>query len=616
MAEALTPMSLPRRLGSLFQTPINAIRRQLVLASERRIGGSTESLVELVDEGKRHDSSPAVVEKTQSQLPGISEGAEQDGVRSHAGSMKEQRSSSAECHAYSLKAPSQLSAKSRRLSLRRTTRSWSSPGAHQQARRLAPPPGDCLLPVPDRQQPTKDTVTIAAADQEPTKKKGRPKKKKDSQHHDAITKAKQQYCVTGCRHGRAETTKAQLVRCGVCMHWLHPTCVGDSMQDAEQQGAWTCHQCRRLSTDVATIMSEVRQLRTLVVGIEEMRSSLKNLQVNNTDLVKQVAAKTAQVDELRHQNEGLRERLKKAENSKPAPEMPAEKLSPPQKTPSSDLLIGDSLLRDVNHSDLPENCKVKTLRGATIADIEAHLHNNNIHADTITIVAGTNDCASATDLPVIVGNFKSLVEEAFDCANRVVISSVPPVLDNSKRQELTDCVNAALVGVCDETGAVFKNQDQKFRLADSTVNDLLLSRDGVHLSQAGTTRLLQNLELLSPTRLSTHMPAAHRNDANRRNTRLQGSSSRTATEVWRAADHKQHHSQKESGAAKHQVNGAAVRRHRPSGQTDRYSSQQQQPLCHNCGKTGHLKKDCHHTRPVRCYNCQKLGHKSNDCYKR
>ena len=38
--------------------------------------------------------------------------------------------------------------------------------------------------------------------------------------------------------------------------------------------------------------------------------------------------------------------------------------------------------------------------------------------------------------------------------------------------------------------------DPNFRLANYAANDLLLHKDGIHLSEAGTHRLLQNLDVV------------------------------------------------------------------------------------------------------------------------
>ena len=58
-------------------------------------------------------------------------------------------------------------------------------------------------------------------------------------------------------------------------------------------------------------------------------------------------------------------------------------------------------------------------------------------------------------------------------------------------------MNARLTDVCKETGAVMICHDPNFRLANYAANDLLLHKDGIHLSEAGTHRLLQNLDVAS-----------------------------------------------------------------------------------------------------------------------
>ena len=104
-------------------------------------------------------------------------------------------------------------------------------------------------------------------------------------------------------------------------------------------------------------------------------------------------------------------------------------------------------------------------------------------------------CSSDED--EILSDYRRLLELATQRANKVVVSSIPPVMNDDARQELTDSVNAQLTDVCKETGAVMICQDPNFRLANYAANDLLLHKDGIHLSEAGTHRLLQNLDVVS-----------------------------------------------------------------------------------------------------------------------
>ena len=96
-----------------------------------------------------------------------------------------------------------------------------------------------------------------------------------------------------------------MLRCGMCMLWLHPTRVG--------QGAWLCSQCRKLPNQVLTLVSELKKLREDISGAKGLRSAFADMQSNNMDLVTLLAAKTAQCDDLRNKNTGLRERLAKSE---------------------------------------------------------------------------------------------------------------------------------------------------------------------------------------------------------------------------------------------------------------------------------------------------------------
>ena len=54
-------------------------------------------------------------------------------------------------------------------------------------------------------------------------------------------------------------------------------------------------------------------------------------------------------------------------------------------------------------------------------------------------------------------------------------------------------MNTALRVLCEETGVTFVSHDNNSRLADNSVNDLVLADDDIHLNVAGTTRLLKNL---------------------------------------------------------------------------------------------------------------------------
>ena len=169
-----------------------------------------------------------------------------------------------------------------------------------------------------------------------------------------------------------------------------------------------------------------------------MKDTLVSLQKNNTDLVKQLAGKTALCDDLQLQNTSLKERLIKAETNKPVGGKPQDISTPPQQTASGDLLIGNSLLQNVKKNNVKDGCRVKCIRGATVSDIHDDLTKRNISVNTLSIVVGTNDCANRTSEDEILSDYRRLLELATQRAYKVVVSSIPPVMNAAARQELTD----------------------------------------------------------------------------------------------------------------------------------------------------------------------------------
>ena len=257
---------------------------------------------------------------------------------------------------------------------------------------------------------------------------------------------------------------------------------------------------------------------------------------------------------------------------------------------------------------------MKCIRGATVIDIHDDLTKRNISVNTLSIVVGTNDCANRTSEDEILSDYRRLLELATQRANKVVVSSIPPVMNAAARQELTDSVNARLTDVCKETGAVMICHDPNFRLANYAANGLLLHKDGIHLSEAGTHRLLQNLDvasehsIASDDRKSTH-EHTHRHAKDIQNKRdvsrggwntVKGNKSRDQPQHQRGLQHQRGHRNRQSGRQnQHQ--------HRPSARGG------DQPRCFQCGESGHMRDSCRHTRPVKCFDCGNFGHKAENC---
>ena len=388
-----------------------------------------------------------------------------------------------------------------------------------------------------------------------------------------------EYCVPTCYSGKV-TKSSDMLRCGMCMLWLHPTCVGDSDNDTVHQGAWLCSQCRKLPNQVSILVSELKKLREDISGAKGLRSAFADIQSNNMDLVTLLAAITAQCDDLRNENPGLRERLAKSEARQTAQQPKPTKPNAPTlvKKAKKNIIIGDSLLRDVKSCGI-ENTRVECIRGATILWVKYFLVKEKTSANKLSIVVGTNDCSNCDgDAEKVISDYQQLLDVACDAAESVTISSIPPVVYDRKRQETADMVNCSLEELCDTTKASFISHDKNFRLADNTTNDLLLASDGVHLNFKGVDRLISNIGLKSvkPKNAKTNdVPEKSRH------------SKWTNIQQRRPANNQRRQNQS----------------HRPS------------LVCDYCGVTVHLAKRCRLTGPVTCYKCGIQGHKADRCQK-
>ena len=305
------------------------------------------------------------------------------------------------------------------------------------------------------------------------------------------------------------------------------------------------------------------------------------------DLVTLLAAKTAQCDDLRNENAGLREHLAKSEAHQTGQRPKLTKPNAPAlvKKAKQNIIIGDSLLRDVKACGI-ENTRVECIRGATILQVKDFLVKEKISANKLSIVVATNDCSNCDgDAEKVISDYQQLLDVACDAAESVTISSIPPVVYESKRQETADMVNCSLEELCDTTKASFISHDKNFRLADNTTDDLLLASDWVHLNSKGVDRLISNIGLKSvkPKNAKTNdVPEKSRH------------SKWTNIQQHRPANNQRRQNQSQ----------------RPS---PRY--QHEQPVCDYCRVTGHLANRCRFTGPVTCYKCGIQGRKANLCQK-
>jgi lysophospholipase L1-like esterase len=230
------------------------------------------------------------------------------------------------------------------------------------------------------------------------------------------------------------------------------------------------------------------------------------------------------------------------------------------------LVVGDSLLRNMGSSS---DIKVISKSGGKVSDAKTSLEQSDC-VNRLVLCVGTNNCASrdfsgdafAEEMQDLIDTAKTRVHGA---SSEVVVSSIPPRADDPKNQQNVDLANACIASISERSSVTFINNENTFKLADGSVNDGYLCRDGVHLNNQGVKRLALNLKV------PVHPKESWKQEARDHNKRTQ---------------YRRGNSQYNS------------RRHGP---------------CRNCGEENHASNNCRYGQPIECYTCGRLGHKSQVC---
>jgi hypothetical protein len=74
-------------------------------------------------------------------------------------------------------------------------------------------------------------------------------------------------------------------------------------------------------------------------------------------------------------------------------------------------------------------------------------------------------------------------------ASNVHVVSIPPRTDSVQAMGHVDRANGCVASLAHEMSIAMVNNEPSFKLADGSVNDAYLLRDGLHLSYSGTRRI-------------------------------------------------------------------------------------------------------------------------------
>ena len=270
-------------------------------------------------------------------------------------------------------------------------------------------------------------------------------------------------CIAECKHSNStvQPDEASLIRCCVCGIIHHCDCVGVDV------GVWPCFNCRLMPAQIKTMKDDISRL----------------LQAN--DALTQTLSHITQMLE--------------AQSKSPDDSMSEDDDEDDDVEPSGILLIGDSIIRSAKSTC--EELKVTVMSGSKICDIKETLKQVNTKKEKyndIYIVCGTNDCSTKKPANKIANEFRSMIRAVKDKAQNIHISSILPRADDKADMNKIDSLNQILSDMANEETPDFKFIDNNvnFKYQNGSLDESLLAPvDQLHLSELGTKRLLQNLNL-------------------------------------------------------------------------------------------------------------------------
>jgi regulator of replication initiation timing len=319
------------------------------------------------------------------------------------------------------------------------------------------------------------------------------------------------------------------VRCCLCMEWFHAP-----EEEIYGGSVWTCKTCR-----------------SLPVMVSDIKDKLAAAFQTNADLVKHLASRIADNEELRKENHELRQLLNRPK---------------PQEGKGRHLLITDSTLENIKAVDA-DALEIVHEPAVTFKDCQQLLSKKSKHSyDKVTLVVGRTDCSGSSTIEHLSNNLTVAIQQAkaLSPSGSVEVSSILPQADNTAKQQRLEQMNSSIENICTNLDTVFINNDPSFRLGDGEINEGFLQDDGFAPNKAGKNKLLKNLNLLKQVSISTQ-------------------------QAWKPVTQTK---------TRPLIKQVAPNKKAP---------------CWNCGEHNHTSNICRYKRRLSCHTCGKQGHKSSLC---
>ncbi|WAR01776.1 LOW QUALITY PROTEIN: hypothetical protein MAR_008334, partial [Mya arenaria] len=161
-----------------------------------------------------------------------------------------------------------------------------------------------------------------------------------------------------------------------------------------------------------------------------------------------------------------------------------------QLLPETTLLIGDSILKNVNSRGLG-NVEIRMIRGGKVNHVGLRLEKWEVDdLKNVILYIGGNDVSDGQDLREMYKQMKNGIEsvQRRNPYCEMYVCTICPRADCDVSQ-----ANKMLAALCEETGAKLINTFNKFVFGDGSSIPEYYNHDGIHLNKKGTSALVRTI---------------------------------------------------------------------------------------------------------------------------
>lgn len=162
----------------------------------------------------------------------------------------------------------------------------------------------------------------------------------------------------------------------------------------------------------------------------------------------------------------------------------------PQPQRKYTLIIGDSILKNIQTRGLNNTTLVRTMRGRKIHDV-CDLLNNRLREDVGTVViyiGGNNAASDNADINKDTNELKETVKNLLQQGRKVFLSTVAPRSDCN-----ISTLNSNIHKIGRETSCGIIESDRAFVYGNGSIARHYFNSDGIHLSPQGTRMLISTI---------------------------------------------------------------------------------------------------------------------------